>query len=105
VTVLNGLSVLQTSASLVVYDKLGNDGAGPEIKVLHWMVPFDGLYLWWQSIPGAYYNLAYKRDLNDNVWILLRKDIPSGGSLTDTILDEEVLAALQNGFFGVFRSN
>ena len=67
------------------------------------MYLFDGIVLSWKSRPGYYYDIGFKRDLNDRFWVVLARDIASQGYLTYWI-DDAGLASTPAGFFTVFKS-
>jgi len=101
VSVTEGSKVFQSSVSLEVYAAQ----AAIEDTALRFGTPFrlvDGLSLSWSSKAGYKYTLGIKRDLTDDFWVLVDRDIPSQGEATYW-LDDLGLSDLEKGFFTVFE--
>lgn len=101
-----------------VYDDLTSDQADVSVKVLAApsaspanseplkMYPlqmlFDGVAVYWDSMPNATYHIGVKRDLNLPYWILVGADIPSDGDAYTYWVDDS-LSLFQKGFYTIFE--
>ncbi len=101
-TAEDGATSLAGSVSLDVIASEPSTG-GDHLQLESPMYLFDGIVLSWKSRPGYYYDIGFKRDLNDRFWVVLARDIASQGYLTYWI-DDAGLASTPAGFFTVFKS-
>lgn len=77
---------------------LGNE----HLKMYPLQLLFDGVAVYWESVPNAIYHIGIKRDLNLQYWSLVAGDIPSHGDAYTYWVDDS-LGLFQAGFYTIFE--
>lgn len=98
VQVVEGTTTLQKMIYIEAYRATSATGATP-LKLDPPFFIADGLVFSWDSLPDHTYSIGYKRDLNDNYWVLIARDIVSQGDKTYWVSNVGLPAT---GFFTIF---